>query len=140
MKRRRRKSAKCMRYLLGGNGTCLRRSFPAQEIGQHGARSDRRDASLRLEARNGDAAGFNPNSEPQHIAADWICHFDYGCGAGKIARIVRIAEMLEHNFVEHGRQYKAERRTLNVRVRDIGVQYCTLYSNGFSLRFSFESD
>jgi hypothetical protein len=126
--------------LFGGNGTRFRRRFPAQEIGQHGTRCNRCDATLGLEARGGDSAGLDSNSEPQDIAAHWICHFDHGSGAGKIARIVGFAEMLEHSFVEHGRQYKAERRTLNVRVRDSGVQYCTLLPNGFSLRFSFESD
>ncbi len=127
VKRRRRKPAKRIRYLLGGNGTRLRWSFPAQEIGQHGARCNRGDATLRLETRRGNAAGFNSNGEPQYIAADRICRFDNSGGIGKVACIMRIAEMFEHRIVEHGRQYKAERLTLNVRVRYSGVKCCTFF-------------
>ncbi len=81
-----------------------------------------------------DPPGFDTNSEPQHIAADRICHFDRRRSIGKFARIVGIAKMVKHSVVEHQRQYKAECPTLKVRIgcrSARNVPFCTLRGLSF---------
>jgi hypothetical protein len=122
MKRRGRKPAKGVRYLLGGNVARFRGRSPAQQFGQHGTRCDGGNATLGLETHTGDVSGFDPNGEAQHIAADRIRHFDRSGSIGKIARVAGFAEVVEDGIAEHRRQYKAERPTLTARIKCRGVQ------------------
>ena len=55
-----------------------------------------------FETSGGDAAGFDADGEAQNVAADRICHLDASGGIGQIAAIVRSAEVIEDDVVEHG--------------------------------------
>jgi hypothetical protein len=133
MKRRGGQSAEGIRYLFGRNGTRFGRRFPAQQICQYGARCNCSDATLRPEARPGNATRLEPNSQAQHIAADWIRYLNRSGGVCEIPDVVGIAEMVENGIAEHQRQYKAEWPTLKVRRRRPNVSFCTLHGSSLFL-------
>src|SRR6266852_1318428 len=45
--------------------------------------------------------GYDAGGELEDVAADGIAYFDGGGGAGKLAGVSRVAEMIENGFAEH---------------------------------------
>lgn len=76
-------------------------SLTGQQIREDRTSRDGSDAALRFEARFGNAASVDVHAEAQDVAADGVRDV-YSCrGSGKISGVMRIAKVLEDDFVEH---------------------------------------
>lgn len=123
----RRKAGEGFGNLLGRDAARLGGRFPDEEIGQDGTGCDRRDAALRLEPGGGYAPVFEANGEAQHVAADRVRDLDGGAGVEEVAGIVRITKVVENRIAKHGRQYKAEKEFIALKIHE-------------TFRLLFESD
>ena len=89
--------------LLGRDGGDSGGGFADEHVGESRAAGDGGDTALGLKAGRGDAAfGVEAHGQPQDVSADRIGDIHGGGGVWQVARIARIAEVVEDSVVEHG--------------------------------------
>lgn len=90
--------------LRRGDAAGVGKGFPGHKFGEYGGAGERGDAALCFEAHGGDLAVIDAGSETKNVAANGIGDVDNGGGAGKLAGVTGIFEVVEDSGRMHGKK------------------------------------